>query len=49
MFTELWELTGAVLRSKIIEMERSGIEMTGFQKYGFMDLCEVLKVQYFLK
>ena len=56
MFTELCELTGAVLRSKIIEMERSGIEMTGFhsrenvKKNGFKDLCEILKVyEYFQK
>ena len=31
--------TDGVLRSKIIEMKRSGIEMTGFQKRLILGLC----------
>ena len=38
--------TDGVLRSKIIEMKRSGIEMTGFPKcLIFRTLYEVLNVQ----
>ena len=37
--------TDGVLRSKIIEMKRSGIEMTGFRnKKRFSNLYEVLNI-----
>ncbi|WP_455534141.1 hypothetical protein [Roseburia inulinivorans] len=39
MSAEMTLDTDGVLRSKIIEMKRSGIEMTGFQKRLILGLC----------